>query len=109
MATLRSLAISLLRMVGWTDIPAANQHMAAHHPRRPQRAWSRIMRTLRSDETERDVLSDVDLGEWAASPVERLPFSNRPSGVKRLPRVGQAAITAAAVRPPSTSSTVPCR
>lgn len=31
MATLRSLAISLLRLVGWTNIPAANQHMAAHH------------------------------------------------------------------------------
>jgi len=31
MATLRSLAISLLKMVGWTNIPAANQHMAAHH------------------------------------------------------------------------------
>ncbi|MFL6111330.1 MAG: ISAs1 family transposase [Catenulispora sp.] len=31
MATLRSLAISLLRLVGWANIPAANQHMAAHH------------------------------------------------------------------------------
>jgi predicted transposase YbfD/YdcC len=31
MASLRSLAISLLKLVGWTNISAANQHMAAHH------------------------------------------------------------------------------
>jgi hypothetical protein len=30
MATLRNLAISLLRLLGWTNIAEANRHMAAN-------------------------------------------------------------------------------
>ena len=30
-ATLRNTAISLFKLAGWTNIAAANRHMAAHH------------------------------------------------------------------------------
>ena len=73
MATLRNLAISLLRLAGWTNLAHALRHHAADN-RRPWHSSRRDQRLCRGPESAAGVVKLKNRGGSASSRASKICF-----------------------------------